>query len=214
MRQNYLKIILGATLLTLWFSSATWAQRKKSPGKSRLPVKNCKAGKLAFPCPSEYTILLGGEKTNSVFFAKSTEFPYGVFVLGSTDKSDQKNLESKVTENVLRSFYSGDKRKFIWKDVESDSRPSSKFETGKRRTLGFNGDRIVTLDFRHIKFKGKLFLIGTIVEGLWKGDSAARDFEIGAYTANSGCFDALEIIRYVTGEKDGSEMDPCSHTIT
>jgi hypothetical protein len=214
MRNNSLKVFLAGTFLTILFSGAVWSQKKTIPMRNVKTAARCSTGELAFPCPSNYKVLSGDIKPNAVFFAKSTEFPYAVFALLSNTDSNEKNLEDVVTESIMPAFFRDNKRPFKWKDVESDKRASSKFETGKRRAVGFNGDRIVTLEFRHITFKARRLLVGTVVDGGNRGDSAFRDFEIGAYVTNGGCFDALKIIHFFTGEKESDDMDPCRFTIT
>ena len=152
------------------------AQTKRARTKFRVTKKSaiCKLNDISFPCPKEYKIVLNGNNSTGIFLAQSLEFDYSVFVIAPKDNFDKENLTADTTKILLKTLYPKESQNYRWKDVEfANKKVSSKFETGKKSSIGFNGNQIVTVDYHYISFKDKNFVVGTIVNGFftrfWRG---------------------------------------------
>jgi hypothetical protein len=207
-------LFIFAAILSL--TSLTFSQNKNANRKSQTvdQTVNCKSNEFSFPCPKEYKIVLNGTGSTGLFLAKNLEFDYSVFVVAHESSVDKEKLLTEVTTTILKTLYPKDSQVYRWKDVEfQNNKATSKFETRKKLSLGFNENQLVTVDYGHISFKNKNLIAGTIVVGFFKGEAAVGDFELGRYTTNGGCSDAVKIIHTFTGEKGSEELNPCGFTI-
>lgn len=191
-------------MIAAWVSPATGQDRASEKSRAGR-VALCYSGDFSFPCPADYKVLIKGVASQKLFFARNNKFDYGVFVLS---EPGHRTVSSELP-TILKAFVPSESQKFKWKEVVPDSRQSSKFETGKGRLLGSNGNKLVTIEFREVKFDGKSLLTGTIVNGFEKGTIVESAFNEGRYTTNGGCFDSLSIIHKFTGEEETDEMNPC-----
>ncbi len=192
------------------------AQTKRAKTKSQVARKSaiCKSNRISFPCPKEYKIVLNGNDSTGIFLAKNLEFGYSVFVIAPKDNFDEQNLMTETTKTLLKTLYPKESQNYRWKNVEfANKKASSKFESSKKSLIGFNGNQIVTIDYRYISFQSKNVIVGTVVDGFEKGKAAEEDFNDGLYTTNGGCLDGVKIIHSITGEKESEELDPCRLTI-
>lgn len=206
------KLILLILTFVLCLPTLASAQAKRSQSKAKTTKKSggCRSGEFPFPCPKGYKVLLNGNNPNNLFFAKDLKYGYGVYVIAPKDKFEESNLPD-VIKTILKTLYPKDSQDYNWKDAEFyNKNAASKFEIGKKILLGFNGNRIVTIEYRNVVFKNKNLISGTVVEGFEPGEVARADFNDGVITSNGGCFDALKIIHLFTGEKDSDEIDPCT----
>jgi len=192
------------------------AQTKRAKVKSQAANKPavCKSNKVSFPCPEEYKILLSGNDLTGIFLAQNLEFGYSVFLIAPKDNFDKPTLMTNAVKKNLKALYPKESQNYRWKNVEfANKKTSSKFEINKKSSIGFNGNQIVTIDYRYISFEGKNVIVGTIVDGFFEGYQAENEFNEGRYTTNGGCFDAVKIIHSITGEEDSDELDPCGGAI-
>jgi hypothetical protein len=163
------------------------------------------SGTFSFECPRDYKVLLSGSSSDRLFVAKSTKFDYAVFVV--SDSSD--NSMAEALPKIIKAFLPSGSQTFEWKDVDADSRRSSKFELESKRRLGSNGKSLITLEYRRVEFNGKRLLTGTVVNGFARGNEVKKSFENGRITTNGGCFDSINIIASFTNEKLDPEKGPC-----
>lgn len=208
------KLIFLTFIFVLCFTFSGNAQKKSATNKTKNKVSlkgiQCKSNKISFPCPKEYKILLNGNESTSIFLAKNLEFGYSVFVIAPKDKYGNQRLMTDAIKTLLNVLYPKESQNYRWKEVGfANKKVSSKFETERKSSIGFNDNQIVTVDYRYISFENKNVIIGTIVEGFFKGNAAENEYIEGRYTTNSGCFDAIKIIHSITSEKDSDELDPC-----
>ena len=182
-------------------------QRKKTPAV-------CKSGEFTFPCPGEYKIFLNNQNNDGLFLAKNPEFGYSTFAIYSGSKTENTDAVKEKIDSFLKILYPKEAPKYSWKELDHFSKNnSSEFEVDKKLLIGFNGNQIVTIDYRTISFKDKNFIIGTLVNGWRAGLQAKNDFNDNLYTTNGGCSDADEIIRSITGEQEKEEYTSCSRTV-
>jgi len=210
------KFILITLVLFLCSAFLVNAQAERTQVKSQVAKKQaiCKSDKISFPCPEEYKILSKGTYSNNTFLAKNLEFGYSVFVIAPKDNFDKQNLMTDTIKTLLKTLYPKESQNYRWKNVEfANKNASSKFEISKKSLIGFNGNQIVTVDYRYISVEGKNVIVGTIVDGFETGESAETEYNENRYTTNGGCFDAVKIIHSITSEKESDELDPCRSTI-
>lgn len=207
------RFILLALMLLFCSGFLVNAQTKRAKTKSQ-KAKNsvgCKSGNISFPCPKEYKVLLNDTESSGIFLAKSTEFSYGVFVIAPKSTFDEQSFITETTKILLKTLYPSEFQDYRWKGVKfASDNGSSKFEIDKKLLLGFNGNIAPTLEYRHISFKDKNFVVGTIVDGFFKGYPAESDFNNDRHTTNGGCVDVDKIIIVITGEKANEKFTSCS----
>ncbi len=146
----------------------------------------------------------------TIFFAKNSEFPYGIFVVSEPDES----AIADILPRIVRAFLPNHSHKFEWKDVDADERKSSMYEVESNRRIALGDVAYLTFEYRRIDFGGKKLLTGTIVDG-YEGPVGIREsFEKGQHTNNGGCFDSVDIIATFTKEKMDPEKGPCFFEIT
>jgi hypothetical protein len=206
-------LVLIASMIFLCSSFMVNAQAKRVKTKSPAAKKSalCKSNEFSFPCPKEYKVVLNGSETTGIFLASNLEFGYSVFVIAPKGSFDKENLMTEATKTLLKALYPKESMDYRWKDVgfvNNDSL-SSKFEVSQKSLLGFNGNQSVTFVYRHISFKNKNLIVGTVVDGYDKGKAAEEDFDEERVTSSGGCDDALGIIRFFTGEKSSENLNPC-----
>ena len=196
-------------LVLLACLSANAQGTRKTPSVSKKAF-GCSSGTFSFKCPKDYKILIPGSSGDRLFFAKSKSYDYAVFVASESDDNSMAELLPKI----IRALLPNDSQKFEWKDVDADTRKSSKFEVESKRKLGSNGKSLITLEYRRVEFDGKKLLTGTVVNGFDRGDEVSQSFEKGSITTNGGCFDSVDIIAAFTKEKLDPLKGPCYFAIT
>ncbi|MCY7347121.1 MAG: hypothetical protein LH614_12975 [Pyrinomonadaceae bacterium] len=212
-KEKAVLLFLVIFLCSTFFADAQ-TKRAKVKSQAAKVTAVCKSNKVSFPCPEEYKIVLNGNDSTGIFSAQNLEFGYSVFLIAPKDNFDKPTLMTDAIKTLLKTLYPKKSQNYRWKDVEfANKKASSKFEINKKSSIGFNGNQIVTIDYRHILFEGKNVVAGTIVNGFFEGYQAESEFNEGRYTTNGGCFDAVKIIHSITSEKDSDELDPCGGAI-
>lgn len=189
-------------ILVFAVASGAFAQAKTSTRNS-----GCASGTFTFKCPEGYKVLAAGKTEDRLFFAKNSEFGFGVFVVSEPGVSSVRDS----LKSIIKLFAPKGSQEIEWKSVDADPRRSSKFELESKRQLGIDtaGKVLLTFEYRHIDFNGKRLLTGTIVDGSEWHDDLRGAFDNGRFTNNGGCFDSLDIIAAFTNEKLDPEKGPC-----
>lgn len=207
-----IKLVLLTLMSFLCSTFLVNAQIKRAKTKPQVAKKAaiCKSNKLSFPCPKEYKILLNSDDSSGIFLAQNLEFDYSIFVIAPKNNFNKQDVMIDAIKKNLKILYPKESQNYSWKDVEfANKKLSSKFETSKKSSIGFNGNQHITVDFRYISFENKNVIVGTIVNHFFKGYAAENEYNEGHYVTNGGCFDAVKIIHSITSEKDSDELDPC-----
>ena len=197
-------------------SLSAFSQAKKPVKKGGVAIVKkslgCDSGTFTFKCPKDYKVLISGKTDDRLFFAKSIEFRYGVFVIFEPKDTSISELLPKI----IKVFLPEKSQVYEWKDVEPDPRKSSKYEVQSKRRIGINNpiSAYLTLEYRQIDFNGTTLLTGTVVDGYEGSIGIQESFKEGTYTTNGGCFDSVEIIAALTKENLDEEKCPCVFTLT
>jgi hypothetical protein len=202
-------LLIFFALMSITFNVGAQSKRTKTQATATKRIL-CKTNDVSFQCPKGYKVVLDGNDSSGIFLAKNTEFKYSVFAIARKNEFELDDLMTRTVETLLKTLYPKESPTYRWKTVEfANDKPSSKFEVTKKALLGFNGNQLVTIEYRHILMNGKNLITGTVVRGWNVGEQAEAEFEQGLNTANSGCFDAVRIIHKLTGEKISEEDGPC-----
>jgi hypothetical protein len=210
-RLIFLTLILAACSLPV-FPQSKATGPKKNLALRKAGAVGCISGEFSFRCPRGYKVLLSGTADDRIFFAKNSEFGYGVFAIF---ESEAENLAESF-KKLVKLFVPKGSQEFEWKEVVADPRKSSKFETVSKRRVGINKPTTayLVLEYRQIEFNGKKILTGTVVNDFEDPNEARTWFEKGTFSVNGACFDSMDIISAFTKEKLDPEKSPCAFEIT
>ena len=200
-------------LIAIAFSLPTFSQSvaKKAPSATKAKPGGCLSGEFSFKCPEGYKVILTGKADDRLFFAKNSEFGYGVFVVFEPGATSFTDAVAKIVEQ----FVPKGSQHFEWKEVEADPRKSSRFEIESKRRVGINQPTTAYLvfEYRQVELNGKKLLTGSVVNDFEEPDEARSWFRKGTYSVNGACFDAVDIIAAFTKEKLDPESGPCAFEI-
>ena len=207
------KFSVCVLLILFSFAFQIKAQNPKAKTPSAKKTSMCKVNDVSFPCPKRFKVELNYNESG-VFLAQNKKDNLSLFVVSSKDTAEKPTLTTDEIKVLLIVLFPSESFDYRWREIDYlNEKLSSKFETGKKMLIGFNGNQLITVDYRHILVNKKNIFVGSISVDAAKGKEAERYFNEISGGGNAGCVETFKIIQAITGEKDSDELDPCSITI-
>jgi hypothetical protein len=184
--------------------------RLASAPASAAPAARCEFGGLKLRCPEGFKAAPRADGERFVFFHSRKE-ALGLFVAVLGENEEARESIAGLSGSLPRKLLPGEKKEFRW---GAAARPPkvSKFEVGGGGGVAFNGNVLILVKFRHLRFGGKSFIVGYVTE-FERGREAARMFA-GAGDAEymPGCSAVADVVFSVTGEEP--EGPPCQLAVS